>query len=515
MSKTPHADTIAGSNVAMEADDGPGLPHVNSRVQMLNVVGTRPARFYQTNVFHLGFSFFLLFTAFSGIQNLSTSLIKGNVGTIAPGVLYIVFAISCFFGPSFVYRAGDIRSMTYGFIAICIFAVAYVIAAQDVPDALVWFCLLFASSLVGLMAAPLWIGQGAYMTSQARAWSEAETREGGLIARRRSASRAKSATGIDDVDGANDTIPMMATAQGIFWLCFQCTQISGNVIPSLILCSGQSVTLVFVVYLVFAACGTMSVSCLRDANSAAATSSSAEADAKTPPQPVLESVRQMVRAWRDPQMFTLIPLIMYSGLEQGWIWGDFPAHFIKPSLGNCSVGYIMAVFGGSDALFSYFFGYISDFIGGMRGRLTVLGVGGVAQLTIIAVALKSKYPDCPLEDGGCAGSPDHLHPSLGSGGVTFHSREFYWAKLSCMALVWAIGDAAWNTQLNAIVGETFKDNPEPGFANLKLWQSIMTGIAFTYNNSASEEVKLAVMLGFLLAGGLGISLRGLLATKRH
>ena len=68
-----------------------------------------------------------------------------------------------------------------------------------------------------------------------------------------------------------DAIPRMGDANGLFWAFFQATQISGNLLPAVLLNQGASNTAVFLVYLGFAICGTFVSSMLR-------TPAAAEAD---------------------------------------------------------------------------------------------------------------------------------------------------------------------------------------------------------------------------------------------
>ena len=112
---------------------------------------------------------------------------------------------------------------------------------------------------MGFAAAPLWVAQGAYVTAQARGWSRADERAG------QGGARGDRGGG----DTAGENIARMATAQGIFWCCFQATQVTGNLIPSLLLNAGASDTTVFVVYLGFAVLGCACVSALRGGRSGA------------------------------------------------------------------------------------------------------------------------------------------------------------------------------------------------------------------------------------------------------
>lgn len=451
---------------------------------------------YKANVLHLGLSFFLVYTAFSGIQNLSASLIHPkSLGSATIGVLYCVFATSCLVGPAFVARIGNARSLTFGFGCMVFFCVAYVVASNDHDNPNVnWPILLLAGSAVGFAASPIWVAQGAYITQMAKLWSAADPPPGETDA---SGALIKTEEG---------TIPRMGDANGLFWACFQATQISGNLLPSVMLGAGASNTAVFLVYLGFAVCGTVVASMLRSPPAEAVSHDAADE------VPVMESVRGMVDAWSNPRMYSLIPIIMYSGLEMGFIWGDFTSNYVKPTLGKAKIGYVMCIFGCADIMFSYIFGKISDMP--RIGRMPVLAAGALAQLAIMIVALSMKLPDCDAattlsghdySDGACLDYYQGLHKISPTSVPDYGTTTSWWVKLVLMAFVWSIGDAAWNTQLNSIISETFTEDPAPGFANLKLWQSAMTGAAFFYNTSISASDKLYIMLAVLGIGALGMA----------
>ena len=126
---------------------------------------------------------------------------------------------------------------------MCFFCVAYVVASNDNDLQVVnWPVLMLAGAAVGFAASPIWVAQGAYITQQAKLWS--------------AASPPLDAAG-NAIVGAADAIPRMGDANGIFWACFQATQISGNILPAVMQNAGASNTAVFLVYLVFAICGTL------------------------------------------------------------------------------------------------------------------------------------------------------------------------------------------------------------------------------------------------------------------
>jgi len=373
--------------------------------------------YYLFNVLHMSIGFFLVYTAFSGIQNLSTSLLTDELGKVSPAVLYVVFTVNCLLGPSLVAKLGVKLCLTLGFCTICFFGFAYLVALCE-PDmtTLRWTMVLISASLVGFAASPIWTAQGSYMTANAKELS---------------------AKWVPGYNKDSEEIPMMGTANGVFWMCLQLTQVSGNILPSVMTNAGASNKMVFVVYVVVAFVGVLVTAFLRPVH----------VEQCTPG--VKKEVLGMVSMWTDARLLLLIPMIMYNGLECGWIWGDFTANFVKVSLGEHNVGYVMTIFGISDAFFSFGFGRLSDSV----GRWPILLCGCLAQLAVAAIVV--------------------LTPEISQ-----NSNE--WGLMVLIAALWAVGDAALNTQLNSMISETFGKNAEAGFANFKLWQSMMVCVSFLF-----------------------------------
>jgi len=393
--------------------------------------------YYFANVIHLSVAFLLVYTAFSGIQNLSTSVLDGLLGHVSPALLYIVFTLACLVGPSFVNFFGVKRALLAGFTGVVIFGLAYFVALQySYLTDLKWILVLFSAAMVGFLASPIWTAQGAYMTANAKELSKRWA---------------------DNYDPRSGDIPLMGFANGVFWLCFQLTQVSGNVIPSIMLHAGASTSAVFLVYMAVAIVGVTLTLFLRPL------------EVEKTVTDVRKDVSNMVGLWSDYKLLLMIPIIMYNGLEQGWIWGDFTAQFAKVSLGLDNVGYIMAIFGVCDAIFSYGFGFISD----KTGRLPIIYIGCIAQLVVSGLVIA--LPD--LKEGG-----DN------------------WGLLVAMAALWALGDASLNTQLNSMISESFGDNAEAGFANFKLWQSLMVCIAFVFPELFKYRARSGILAGFCAIG---------------
>jgi len=68
---------------------------------------------------------------------------------------------------------------------------------------------------------------------------------------------------------------------------------------------------------------------------------------------------------------------------------------------------------------------------------------------------------------------------------------------------WGIGDAIWQTQINAFYGVIFPHNEEAAFSNYRLWESVGFIIAYVSTDNACINAKLYTLLGVLSLGMLG------------
>jgi hypothetical protein len=94
----------------------------------------RSPGFYLCNVIHMSSCFLLVFTAFSAIQNLAGSYLFAPLGFIQGTVLYVVFALSCLFGPLIGSKLGAKWSLFSGFIGYMIYAGAAMVTALVFVD---------------------------------------------------------------------------------------------------------------------------------------------------------------------------------------------------------------------------------------------------------------------------------------------------------------------------------------------------------------------------------------------
>jgi len=133
---------------------------------------------------------------------------------------------------------------------------------------------------------------------------------------------------------------------------------------------------------------------------------------------IFETLKLMIK----PKMFFLIPLFIANGLEYGFVCSDFTYSVVKPSIGVSNIGYVMAFFGGVNALSSLILGKASDTI----GRPIVCLAGFLCNF-------------------GCA-----MYLKIG------HVDEDAWIVLFVIAFFWAIGDSVWNTVVSAMLGACFE-----------------------------------------------------------
>jgi MFS family permease len=399
---------------------------------------------YLRNLLHMSCSFFFVYTAFSAIQNLQTSVLENDaVKTVSPAILYLVFTILSIPGPAVVSRLGAKWSLFIAFIMVCTWCAANAVVIEfPENDAIAWGFLIPSSALVGVGASFLWVAQGTYLTRNAAFYAMCK---------------------------GEDQAAYIGLFNGIFFGIFQMTQISGNITASILLdVVGASKTVLFLVFMACAIIGTALVFFLRtveDPNKELAGIAAGKTN--------WQIAENMVKLWKDNRLQLMIPIIMYFGLEQGFIWGDFTANYITDGLGEDYIGYVMAIYGGSDALSSIALGSYSDTVG--RGPVVIFGA--LVQLIVCAV--------------------------LFSIDVTELERGTMWGVLMVCAALWGMGDAVWCTQIAAAVGDIFRGDKEGGFANLQFWQSLMISISFGLNFLLGSTVKLSILIVFGVVGVAG------------
>ncbi|XP_069343999.1 protein unc-93 homolog A [Eulemur rufifrons] len=412
------------------------------------------------NVLVVSFGFLLLFTAYGGLQSLQSSLYsEEGLGVSALSTLYGAVLLSSMFLPPLLIRSLGCKW------TIAISMCGYVAFSLGNFSAS-WYTLIPTSILLGLGAAPLWSAQCTYLTIMGNAYAE----KAGKLGK----------------DVVNQYF-------GIFFLIFQSSGVWGNLISSLVF--GQTPSKEAIPEEQLASCGA------RDCLMATTPSNSTQ---RPSPELVytllgiytgsgvlaillvavfLENIQDAQREGRGEKkspsfwstllstfklfgdrrlrLLTLLPL--YSGLQQGFLSGEYTRSYVTCALGIQFVGYVMICFSAADALCSLLYGKVSQYTG--RIALYVLGAG--TQLCCsLALLLWTPHPD-------------------------------QLAVFFVFSGLWGVADAVWQTQNNALYGVLFEENKEAAFASYRLWEALGFVIAFGYSTFLCVYVKLSILLGVL------------------
>lgn len=460
------------------------------------------------NLLHISACFFLVFTAFSAIQNLAASEYHvAWIGTISLAILYVCFTLTCIVGPFIYAKLGIKWSISIALMGYTVYALTSMVAvyfnvcvdesyvnatthlsshctqfdvsksqaenhcsdyAKEVKDAccacgggtsstrdkiIQMACLFPGGAICGISASFLWTAQGAYVAQNGQLYHKAKAQRAGKVG--------------EDVGNINLSLGLF---NGIFFGIFQATQITGNVLAGILRSLGLTDFILFLIYVIFAVLGSLLAFFLRSVAQPKASGKASSFCAD-----LLATLKLLVTNWT---MVALIPLCLYNGLEMGFVWGDYTTYYADKGLGSSNMPFVMAVFGGADVLASVGFGKLSDIV----GRLPIVLLGAVAQVVVLVTTFFYTIPK--------------LEPGAEPTATT-------WVMLMAGVVLWGIGDAVWNTQIFAILGENFGKDQSAAFANFKMWQSLATAVSFSYNATLGTVYKKIILLSLLGIGLLG------------
>ncbi|XP_026443413.1 UNC93-like protein 3 isoform X2 [Papaver somniferum] len=301
-----------------------------------------------------------------------------------------------------------------------------------------WYSMGPAAIYLGFCASIIWVGQGTYLTSAARSHAnDSQLHEGTVI----------------------------GNFNGEFFGMFASRQFFGNFLTLALLRDGMEgktsgTTFLFVVFLGSMTFGIILMFFLHerddDGRNLKAQKSSLSIKVTAP--------------LLDLRMLLIIPLIAYSGLQQAFVWAEFTKEVVKPALGVSGVGGAMAVYGAFDAICSLITGRLTS---GLSSIAVITPCGAFVQLIVLLWIL--------LSYSATSGVLGYVYPLL-------------------MAAMLGIGDAVFNTQLNALLGILFKDDTRGAFAQLKVWQSAAIAIVFFLSPLITLDAMLIIMITALFFG---------------
>jgi len=384
------------------------------------------------NLLLMSVAFLGIFSAFGATQNLVSSIIPGNLGYWSVATVYVAFCFGALLiSPALTKLLKPRLSLVLGSLTYLGF-----ILANLWPD---WATLIPTAALLGVGAAVLWAAQGAYLT----------------------------ATGVNYAkDRGEEVRSAMGFFNGIFWAIFQCTQVIGNLLGAFVLSSaGESSThLLFYIFVGIAGAGSLLLCFLRPEQT------SEEKDNTPLSVRILDAIFLM----KDKRMLFLIPTLFYSGIEMGFIFGDFTKECISNPLGTGWIGFVMSVFGATDAIGSFVLGRLSD----KAGKRLLVAVGFFTHILFHTFWIF------------------FLHWK------SFDAIPDYKYMLFITAAIYGLGDAVWNMFPSIMMSSVFTDQAEAAFSVLKLFNSLGFAAAFVYGPLLPFLYKQIIALSVLFVAVL-------------
>ncbi|XP_060577662.1 protein unc-93 homolog A-like [Ruditapes philippinarum] len=414
------------------------------------------------NLVVVSIAFLLLFTAFQSLQNLQSSLNKEEgLGTISLSVIYAVGIIAGIFLPPLAINIlGCKWTMAASIICYTVFIAANLYA--------VWATMIPASIIIGTGAATLWAAKCTYLTNIG-SWYAEKT------------NSSKEGT--------------ISAFFGVFFMIFQSSQIWGNLISSTVFsqripdnlnisaevlakcgasyCPSDYINNTYLdkpaMSKVYTVCGIyLGTACLAILTIAIFLDNIRhETDGRE------MSTKQLLGAiarhfYNSKYQKLLIPLTVYSGIEQAFIAGDYTRSYISCTIGVWNVGYVMITYGVADAACSLIIGRLVKYFGFLPWFILAFILHGGTIITLLVW------------------QPDPEHPGI-----------FY-----LFAILWGIGDAVIQTLVNALYGHLFTHNPESAFASYRLCESAGFIIAFGYSSYICTYIKIYISLIFIIVGAV-------------
>ncbi|XP_070571754.1 protein unc-93 homolog A-like [Ptychodera flava] len=410
---------------------------------------------YWKNLLALSVAFTFNFTAYASLQNLESSLNRDKgLGLASLSVIYGSLIISCLVAPAIIRTLG----LKWTFFVSILFYAGYTATNYYAK----FYTLIPASVFLGFAAGPLWASQGAYVTTSAINYAEVTIElEESIINR----------------------------FNGVFLMFFQSSQIWGNLIASLVfhhsdnsshsedrVCGAKdcpappsqnsssyeepSEKTQHILISIYLGCGVIAALIILVFLDPLNTRTSKET---LEDKRISSRLLSTLRLLKNYRMILMLPLMVYSGVEQAYIAGDYTQSFVSCSLGVQMVGYVMIAFGITDALASLLFGRIQEYV----GRIALFILGAITHLGLMVVMLLWQ----PTES---------------------HEWLFF-----VVAALWGLGDAVWQTQIASFVGVLFPEDQEPAFSNYRLWQALGFTITFAYSHYLCVNAKLYIAGGLL------------------
>lgn len=408
-----------------------------------------------------------------------SSLLPGNLGYWSIACIYITFTLSSLLLSSAFVIAVTVKwSLFIGGLLYLGFIVANIW-----PD---WVTLVPGALVLGVGASIIWAAQGAYVTNAALAYAHVAGKP------------PRSSVGLFN---------------GIFFGIFQLSMLIGNLISSLILSTGGSGTassdagpslssdadswaasesllasssgaginprakLLFYSYTGICSAGVIGLLLLpkpQESHKAGkGEGEAAELESRQRIKNPLERVIGAVVLLKEPRMFLMVPYLLFTGLEQAFVFGDFTKQFVRELHGVQNVGFVMSVFGSVDSVFSFVLGRLADRVGARW-----IGYTGAALLAAFLGTIRFFRTT--------------------AFGVTLPAA-FMWAALL------GVADACmFGVFCNAATATLFHDRAEAAFSNVKVFQAGGTALMFFLGPILTFNIKILIISATLVVAVVAI-----------
>ncbi|XP_005096597.1 protein unc-93 homolog A isoform X1 [Aplysia californica] len=425
----------------------------------------------------LSLSFTFVYTAYLAIQNLQSSLNQEeNLGVSSLSVLYGTIIICGTMAPTLIRLIGAKNVMLTAWLIHAIYT-----ACNFYPT---WGTLIPASALMGAIAAPMWTAQGIYITSAGESYAKMF---------------------FSAIPTSEALHAVLSKFNGIFFMFYEMTQITGNLISSFVLSSGSYNSTNSNEPKV---CG---VHVCDTADTGSNTSSSSEVEEpekdvvyillgvflacnivgflvtafflpklKNPEKDsnVTGGCSEMFGCMKmvvDSRMVLLIPLFMGQAMAVGVLYGDYTRDYISCGIGIQWVGYIMTSYGVCTAVFAISINSLARHM----GRLSLFIIAVLADVsTLVAMLIWSP-----------AGNE-------------------YVAVYFLIPAVSGISEGIMQAQFNTLVAQVFSDNMTPAFATYHTSKATSFTLTFVLSTFVCLRYRLFISIGLY-----GLGLVGYLITE--
>ncbi|CAI5470783.1 unnamed protein product [Closterium sp. Yama58-4] len=159
----------------------------------------------------------------------------------------------------------------------------------------------------------------------------------------------------------------------------------------------------------------------------------------------------------------LPPHVLFPSLSKS-IRADFTLYVVRPALGVAWIGGVMSVFGVANSLACMAAARLSS---GLHSILATLLVGAACQIAVLLCLML-------------------FTPFTAPSWVAF-------TVVLVQAVLWGMGDAAFQSQINALLPLVFPRDMDASFAHMKMWTSAASSLMFLLSPHLSMPAKAAFL----------------------